>query len=64
MPKFIRYEIQVGKGKGSYKTKYTTNKQFQARLLYDGLNIHSGYKKRWVEVYSDCRNTVERYISK
>lgn len=41
--------VQVGQGKGSYKTKYTIAGNFeQAFLLYRGINIGTGYKKRLI----------------
>lgn len=42
--------IQTGKGKGSYKTRYSfqlTHAQMgRAFLYYNSINTHSGYKKR------------------
>lgn len=44
------FEVQVGKGKGSYKTRYQfTNDSIvssRAILYYNSINVHSGYKKR------------------
>lgn len=42
--------IQVGKGKGSYKTRWTF-KAYEINLAlisYKGINIGNGYKKRLV----------------
>lgn len=42
--------IQVGKGKGSYKTRYTF-KAYEigkAILYYKGINVGNGYKKRLI----------------
>lgn len=61
--KFIRYEVQVGRGKSKYEIKYTTTNQSQANFLYRCLNIGYGYKKRLVAVYEDHRNVLARYIS-
>jgi hypothetical protein len=63
LSKFIHYEIQIGKGKGSYKTKYTLTNQFEAIKYYRGINIGNGYKKRFVEVYDDGKNVVFRQFS-
>ena len=39
--------IQVGKGKGPYRTKQSFKGNLgQALMHYNGLNVHSGYKKR------------------
>ncbi len=40
--------IQVGKGKkGSYKTHYTiTGNLIQAVIIFNGINLGNGYKKR------------------
>jgi hypothetical protein len=39
--------VQVGKGKGSYKTQYKfTGNLAQAVFYYRSLNIGNGYKKR------------------
>ena len=39
--------VQLGKGKGSYKTRYSfKGKLAQAVLYYNGLNVGYGYKKR------------------
>lgn len=39
--------VQVGKGKGSYKTRYKfTGNLAQAVFYYRSLNIGNGYKKR------------------
>ena len=40
--------VEVGKGeKGAYKTRYkVTGNLGQAVILYNGLNIGNGYKKR------------------
>jgi hypothetical protein len=39
--------VQVGKGKGSYKTRYSFKGKFaQAFFYYCGINVGYGYKKR------------------
>lgn len=42
--------VQVGRGKSSYKTRYTFGENYrnQAVLYFNALNTHSGYKKRLV----------------
>ena len=40
--------VQVSKGKGSYKTRYSTSTYSEAVRWYNGLNVHSGYNKRIV----------------
>lgn len=43
------FQIQVGKGKGSYKTKYTlVGKFLPAVMYYRCINIGNGFKKRFV----------------
>jgi hypothetical protein len=43
-----KWRVQVGKGKGAYKDRYVTTSETQAEALYNGLNTHSGHKKRLV----------------
>ena len=41
--------VQVGKGKGSYKTRYRfVGNLGQAVMYYRGVNVSNGYKKRLV----------------
>lgn len=41
------FQVQVGKGKGSYKDKYTfTGDIRKAAFYYECINIGNGYKKR------------------
>jgi len=41
--------VQVGKGRGSYKTRYSFRGNLpQACLYYMGINIGNGYKKRLI----------------
>jgi hypothetical protein len=46
MAKYDDYEIQVGRDRSAYQTKYSTTNAAQAEMLYRGLNIGNGYKKR------------------
>jgi hypothetical protein len=42
-----KFYIQVGKGRGGYRTKYAiTGSLGQACLYYRAINIGNGYKKR------------------
>ena len=41
-----RYHVQVGKGSGAYRTRYTTDNVAQAEALYTGINLGPNYKKR------------------
>jgi hypothetical protein len=44
-----RFEVQVGRHKGKYTTRYSfTGNLHQAVLYYQGINIGNGYKKRLV----------------
>ena len=52
--------VQVGKGKGSYRTRYTLDSRGQAEFYYSCLNTHSGHKKRLI---SPDGKTVQRYAS-
>ena len=46
----MKYVVQIGKGaKGSYRTRYAVDSLGQADLLYRGINIGNGYKKRLVD---------------
>ena len=39
--------VQIGRGKGSYKTRWTfKGNLYQAVKYYNGLNVGYGYKKR------------------
>lgn len=41
--------VQVGKGRGSYSTRYRfTGNLGQAVLYYRGINVGNGYKKRLI----------------
>jgi hypothetical protein len=54
------WEVQVGKGSGSYTTKYSfENDEARALLYYASLNTHSGHKKRLLF----NGKVVKRYIS-
>jgi hypothetical protein len=59
----ISYEVQTGKGKGKYATRYTFDTLPGAQIHYGALNIHSGYKKRLVQITDGKAKTLERYIS-
>jgi hypothetical protein len=55
--------VQVGKGRGSYSTRYRFTGNFaQAVFYYRCLNIGNGYKKR-LFVPSFNKPTLARYIS-
>lgn len=54
------WRVQVGKGRSHYRTRYTLNSQGQAERYYDGLNTHSGHKKRLV---APDGKIMRRYIS-
>ena len=55
--------VQVGRGRGSYSTRYKfTGDLSQAVLYYRSLNIGNGYKKRLL-VPSFNNPTLARYIS-
>ena len=43
------FHVQVGKGRGAYKPRYTiTGSLGQALFYYHGINIGYGYKKRLI----------------
>jgi hypothetical protein len=48
--KSSRIEIQVGKSKSSYKTRHSflASSFPQAVLIYNGINIGNGFKKRLI----------------
>jgi len=59
MTYFLRFEVQIGKGKkGAYELKYKTQIEGQAILLYNGINIGNGYKKRLVQVFYPERRVI------
>lgn len=43
------WEVQVGFGRGAYKLKYNCTSSAKAIFWFNGLNTHSGYKKRLVD---------------
>jgi len=48
------FRVQIGKGKSGYKDRFRIQGNLtQAVLLYNGINIGNGYKKR---LYSDFLN--------
>ena len=57
------YKVEVGKGKGSYRGKYSFTKLPQARKWYDSVLVHSGGKKRLVKVNGTGRTVLEREVS-
>jgi len=55
--------VQVGKDKGSYKTRYNIKGSFtQAVFYYNGLNIGNGFKKRLLMPDAN-KPLIARYIS-
>ena len=55
--------VQIGKGKGSYKTKYTVKGNLaKAVMLFNGINIGNGYKKRLFAPYFNNK-TLARKLS-
>lgn len=48
-PSSTIFKVEVGKDKGSYKTRYSfTGDMNQALFYYHGINVGKGYKKRLV----------------
>jgi len=41
-----RFVVQVGRCKGAYHTRHSTDNEAQASMLYNGINAGRGYKKR------------------
>lgn len=55
--------VQVGKGKGSYKTRYSfRGKLAQAVFYFNSINIGNGYKKRLFSPYMN-KPTLAKIIS-
>lgn len=53
--------VQVGKGKGSYRTKYNIKGNLtQAVMYYNGINLGKGYKKRLLMPSSSHNPTLAR----
>jgi len=40
------YTVEVGKNKSAYKVRWSFDNENQAIRYFNGLNTHSGYKKR------------------
>ena len=56
--------VQVGRGKGSYKTRYSFKGNLaQAVMHYNGINIGNGYKKRLLMPSCSKRPTLAKSIS-
>lgn len=53
------YQVQVGRGKGAYKTRWVFTSEQQAWHYYSCLNIGNGYKKRLLR----GKEMVARYAS-
>lgn len=51
--------VEIGYKKSRYTIKYQVEKEAQARLLYAGLNIGNGFKKRLREGHT----VLERQMS-
>lgn len=43
-----KYLVQTGKERGAYRTRWAFDRESQAVLWYNGINTHSGFKKRIV----------------
>jgi hypothetical protein len=54
------YKVQVGKGKGAYTDKYSFASARQAVLWYNGINVHSGHKKRLIDPFG---KTIARELT-
>ncbi len=52
--------VQLSKGKGSYETRHRTTREGQARILYEGYNVHSGFNKRLIDPDG---NVVDRVLT-
>jgi hypothetical protein len=56
--------VQVGKGKGSYRTKYQIfGNLHQAVAWYKGINIGNGYKKRLLMPACEKNPVLAREVS-
>jgi len=55
-------KVETGYGKGAYELRYKfeDNEMERAQMHYDGINTHSGYKKRLV---GPDGKVIARYIS-
>ncbi len=56
------FEVQVGHGRGAYKTRYRfIGNPYQAVHYYRGVNIGNGYKKRlWCSSFNKPAIAVAR----
>lgn len=60
------FKIEVSKSprpKAGYETRYGTENETQARLLYKGINVGLGYKKRLVAIDGRKRTILAREAS-
>lgn len=56
--------VQIGKGKGGYSTRWRfVGNLAQAVLWFNGLNVHSGYKKRLLMPSCEKRPVLARVIT-
>lgn len=56
--------IQVGKGKGSYKTRYKIiGNLSQAKMYYNTINVGNGYKKRLLMPACYTRPVMARQLT-
>lgn len=55
-----KFLVQSGYGRGSYETRYALDTLGEAVRWYEGINTHSGHKKRLVDPEG---KVLDRYIS-
>jgi hypothetical protein len=60
MAYFLRFEVQTGKGKDSYKTDCTTLYEVIAKDYYHSIQLEPNQKKRLVQVFSDHTVVLKR----
>lgn len=59
-----RWSVEVGKGNGAYRTRYSFDRFSQAVMHFNAINTRSGYKKRLVKINTDgTRTIIERVLT-
>lgn len=57
------WNVEVGKGSGSYKVRYSLDTPHKAMLYFNAINIGRGFKKRLTLVQNNDKIHIARVLS-
>jgi len=57
------WNVEVGKGSGSYKVRYSLDTPHQAMWYFNAINIGRGFKKRLTLVQNSSKTRIARVLS-